>query len=536
MSLYFKLWPYLFSSFFVYYSTAAELIDQDLIKLAKVITIEEMDSEAQFGQGVDELPCGPNNEENLQNKSKDDYLIYGRGDIEILTEFSVIFPDDWSSNAIKKMSHEDDLLEKINTIINADVASYTERQEIIASVCEETIFYEKIKMVSILGEKLNKIYDYNEHQRRVKSFITPEGQWQALKSNTPYGVNRDFAITTSQFLKSCQLSKEKVKVEAFNYSHSHFNGVIIEDDSRKKYLLSWNEYLKSPKNKSDELGALNLPLESNYVVGSLEKKTSELNPEDKFKFAASIEEKTYEDLLKGSYNEGSTQVKYLISTGVGISKEATQSESSKAQGNNFNKEVIGFNITSNYSPKYTIVEAEGTKIILRPTIEMGVDQSIHVKQNGEKFEISTGTKSRGTSGVNIDFTGSENFSAWVGAVQSYDNLDDKNIVEFSTAQRVLEGGVRYNGDGYKVESSGSSIYTRDNSIKKAKINYTNRESNMSGNISYQIHDDSSRETKKIIVTKIGKTWSRITVEFMAQHDLNKGSESVYGINLQGKIQ
>ena len=543
MDWYVKLLLYSSCCFLSCYSLSAELLDEDFVKLAKIITVEDMNIE-NVPDKLDDLPCEVDrNHQDSSLLAQNSFKVNGEGKIEVLTELSIIFPDELASNNIKNLDIDGTLLAKIEKIIEAEPSSYKERQELISKACEGASFNEKIKMATILGEKLTRIYDYNTNKRKIKNFVTPESQWQALKTNTPNGVNRDFAITTSQFLQACYMSKDHLNIETFKYTNSRFYGLIIKDDKNRPYTFSWNEYVSLPSSMIEtnldieNLTKLKRPKESNYFIEPSDKETHELSLVEKIKFTGSIEEKSFQDILKGAYKEGSSQVKYLISTGVGISKNSELAiETPTNSTNNLDKQIVGFNISSNYTPKYTIVETEGAKIILKPKIEMGIDQSIHLKQNGEKFEISTGTKSSGISGVNIDFTGSENFSAWIGAVQSFDNLDDQKSMELSTAQRAYEGGVRYNGDTYSLESSGSSIYARDNSIKKAKINYTDNTTNMTGNVTYQIHDTSNNETKKIIVTKIGKTWNKITVEVMAQHNLDKGNESIFGINLHGKIQ
>lgn len=129
---------------------------------------------------------------------------------------------------------------RLNDIIKGTYSSYEARMKAVSEKCNGLNDYQKISMASQLGGKLGNIYDFSRAGGGSNAVVTPEEQWQALKSGQAAGVCRDAALTLSQFLLACGFKKDQVAIKSYRSEGAGHQVTSIKTASGE-YTINWSE-------------------------------------------------------------------------------------------------------------------------------------------------------------------------------------------------------------------------------------------------------------------------------------------------------
>lgn len=130
---------------------------------------------------------------------------------------------------------------RLNALVNTDYGSYAERRAAIAQACEGLSDQDKIDMGSLLAGRLGGIYDFGRANGGSSEYISPERQWDGLRTGEAVGVCRDAALTVSHFLSSCGIPADRIDIEGYRTAGGGHQVVSVTDANGDRYTINWSE-------------------------------------------------------------------------------------------------------------------------------------------------------------------------------------------------------------------------------------------------------------------------------------------------------
>lgn len=119
---------------------------------------------------------------------------------------------------------------------------HAERLSAITEFCRGRAEAEILQLGALLGGRLAQSYD---HARAAgvadQSFVSPQDQWEALRSGAASGVCRDSALTIAQFLNACGVSFDRMKIEGYRSVSGGHQVVTIRGRDGRPYTINWSE-------------------------------------------------------------------------------------------------------------------------------------------------------------------------------------------------------------------------------------------------------------------------------------------------------
>ena len=556
-------------------SFSADLLPEEFEKLAEVVTIESKSIEA---ENEIKKECDPN-EENLsiQAKSLPTLKIEGSGEWRVKVQYSVTGPKSKPLMKEYLTDHGDEVYSKLDTIINGDYENYEDRRKTISKVCEGTSFEEKLRLGSALGAKLSRIYDYSRADGGSNEAISAEEQWQGLKSKKAVGVCRDASITISQFLISCGIPENKIRIDEYQTLESGHQVTSIYDENGDLYTINWSELYKHKDNGLFMPGARPKIINSGLVHREynpesgkvLNEGLTELGEILKVSAGGKSSKPHYVpdilklelgynnfnvNLFKGTteigdevsgaglyYQAGSEQAEYFLNAGFSVAKSSREEQFNQNLTDTLEQKLVVVNLTTQYSPSYNILNVGDTEIKFKPKVGYEVD----FYNTSNTFNNESGSSSdaimQGTLGGKVEAK-KDAVDIWASIDKKYNYVrnannseqDGKSQAGIVPMRTLVEAGVRFNGDGYSIETYGQSEVSKLERNNAVGFKVANNNYNTDGEVTYITYSRENIPKKKYIVTKVGTSWKSIRVEAVIQKDL-EFKDTNFGINISGKL-
>jgi len=556
-------------------SFSAELLPEEFEKLAEIVTIETkpIDPESDI-----ERECDPSQNNHSGHAVESPTLkVKGSGEWRVKVQYSMTGPKSKPLMKEYLTNHGDEVYSKLDTIINGEYESYEDRRASIAKMCEGTSFEEKLRLGSALGTKLSRIYDYSRANGGSDEAISPEQQWQGLKSKKAVGVCRDASITISQFLISCGVPENKIRIDEYQTLDAGHQVTSIYDENGDLYTINWSELYKHqddgvfmpgarPKIVNSGLVHREFHPESGKVLNEA---LTELGEILKVSAGGKSSKPHYVpdilkldlgynnfnvNLFKGTteigdevtgagfyYQAGSEQTEYFLNAGFSVAKSSRDEQFNQDVTSTLEQDLVVVNITTQYSPNYNILSVGDTELKFRPKI--GYELDFYSTSN--TFNNESGSSSdaimQGTIGGKIEAKKGP-VDIWASYDKKYNYVRNANNSEQSGESKggiepmrtLAEAGVRFHGDEYFIETYGQSSVANLERSNAVGVKVASKSINTDGEITYITYDRDNVPKKKYIVTKVGTTWSSIRVEAVLQKDLEY-KDTQFGINISGKL-
>ncbi len=557
-------------------STLSSEIPKEIEDLAKVIVISTNDPSLQ--EPIEEkVKCNPS-EAVSKIEDKPTVILKGEGAWKVKVQYSVTMP---KSKRLEKEFITDhntnEVNSKLNTIIYGKFDSYEDRREAIKKMCEGTSFQEKLRLGGALGGRLASIYDYNRAGSSGGAVVKPEEQWQGLRAGKASGVCRDASTTIAHFLSSCGIPSSQMRIDSYDTLDAGHQVTSIYDNEGNLYTINWRELYSNKDNgvfatsvhpdivntglyhqvyDSETGDVLDVGISQlgdvlKLAAGGKSDKPAYIPDELKIELAYNNWNinmfKTQTDIgeeVQGGgiyYRSGDPQESVYMSAGIAYAESTREETLNRDLTEVLKQNIVFVSFDNHIAPNFTVAKVGDTEFIFKPKIATDMDVYMADSELGISKGKSEGKRMSGSLGAGAIIK-NDNITAWMNASQTYNYLDhakntekdgekDSGIVPIRT---LYDAGVRYEGDRFTVEGYGSVISSKIARDTQLGIRGNDGNSMIDGDVSYIVYNRNNVPDRKFVVAKVGKSWSSIRVEVIAQKDLTFDDDSI-GLNLSGRF-
>jgi len=301
------------------------------------------------------------------------------------------------------------LRNELNALISQNFASHADRLSAIAQMCQGKSELEKLQLGALLGGNLARIYDNARANGTVEQgYVPPEAQWTAMREGGAAGVCRDTALTVTQFLNTCGIEADRMRVEGYRSIGGGHQVVTVRGADGKPYTINWSElYTQGEDNRvarSPQPSIVNTDLfytAYDPITGRiLEQRRTELGEVLRAVTGGSTRDRNYfPDLIRleasngvisanafqtttqaGDFARGASAFltdtnhrDYVMTAGVAYVQNQRDVNISPTRRDKLQQEIIYVSTEATYRPTFEVISTPGTSVTVQPRVGMSAE-------------------------------------------------------------------------------------------------------------------------------------------------------------------